>query len=74
MSAISSERSISSSTRRRGRLVHWTAHIILDWKRKRMIQMLRSLDDRQLHDMGLTRDQIESAVQARYDSDLARLR
>jgi uncharacterized protein YjiS (DUF1127 family) len=39
-----------------------------------MIQMLRSLDDRQLHDMGLTRDQIESAVQARYDSDLARLR
>jgi uncharacterized protein YjiS (DUF1127 family) len=47
---------------------------IIQWKRVRMIQMLHALDDRQLHDMGLARDQIEAAVQARYDSDLARLR
>ncbi|HZR76208.1 DUF1127 domain-containing protein [Bradyrhizobium sp.] len=39
-----------------------------------MIQMLRSLDDRQLHDMGLSRDQIEAAVHARYESDVARFR
>jgi len=39
-----------------------------------MIQMLRSLDDRQLHDMGLVRDQIEAAVHDRYESDVAQFR
>jgi uncharacterized protein YjiS (DUF1127 family) len=47
---------------------------IIRWKCERMIQMLHALDDRQLHDMGLARDQIEAAVHARYEADVARFR
>jgi uncharacterized protein YjiS (DUF1127 family) len=47
---------------------------IIHWKRGQMIQMLHALDDRQLHDIGLARDQIEAAVQARYEADVARFR
>jgi len=39
-----------------------------------MIQILHALEDWQLRDMGLSRDQIEAAVYARYETDFARFR
>ncbi len=74
MSAISSERSVPSSALWRRRLVNWAMRAIIHWKRGQMIQMLHALDDRQLHDMGLVRDQIEAAVHARCEADVARFR
>lgn len=74
MSVMSSERSVPASVPWRRGLVNWAMRTIMQWRRGQMIQMLRSLDDRQLHDMGLSRDQIEAAVHARYESDVARFR
>ncbi len=74
MSAISSERSVPRSAPWRRWLVNWAMRAIIQWKRGHMIQMLHALDDRQLHDMGLSRDQIEAAVHARYEADVARFR
>ena len=72
MSAISSERSVPPSALWGRWLVNWAMRTIVRWKCERMIQMLQALDDRQLHDMGLARDQIEAAVHARYEADVAR--
>jgi uncharacterized protein YjiS (DUF1127 family) len=74
MSAISSERSVPPSALWRRLLVNMAMRTIIRWKCGRMIQMLHALDDRQLHDMGLARDQIEAAVHTRYEADVAQFR
>jgi len=74
MSAISSERGVLPSARWRRWPLNWAMRVIIHWKCREMIQILRALDDWQLRDMGLTRHQIEAAVYARYQSDFARFR
>ena len=70
---------ISSTTRSRPprRWVRW----LLSWPnraaaylhRRELIQTLHEMNDHQLRDIGLRRDQIETAVNGVADSDIARL-
>jgi uncharacterized protein YjiS (DUF1127 family) len=45
----------------------WFAICASYWKRREMVKMLRELDDHQLRDIGLMRDQIEAAVDGKAD-------
>jgi uncharacterized protein YjiS (DUF1127 family) len=54
-------------------LVSWPAGVLAHWKRKEMIKTLQELNDHQLRDIGLRRDQIESAVNGDRDPDIVRL-
>jgi uncharacterized protein YjiS (DUF1127 family) len=47
----------------------WTNRFVAQWGRRAAIKSLHELDDRTLRDIGLVRDQIETAV-----SELGRLR
>jgi uncharacterized protein YjiS (DUF1127 family) len=42
------------------------------WKRREIIKTLQELNDHQLRDIGLRRDQIEAAVDGVADSGIAR--
>jgi uncharacterized protein YjiS (DUF1127 family) len=50
-------------------IVIWARRLAAPWGRRAAIQALHELDDRTLRDIGLARDQIETAI-----ADLARLR
>jgi len=73
-------RTISSITRSGlsggwGRWVaSWPIGVLAYWKRKEMIKTLRTLSDHQLRDIGLRRDQIETAVNGATDLDIVRFR
>lgn len=72
-SAIQPARSATS-----GRWVRWIgigAHALAAyWARRAAIKALRELDDRALHDIGLQRSQIESAVGGAFNPDMGRMR
>ena len=70
MSAISSETRIRPLARWVRRLASWPNDILAYWQRRELIKTLRELNDHQLRDIGLRRDQIETAVNA--DSDISR--
>jgi uncharacterized protein YjiS (DUF1127 family) len=70
MSAISSETRIRPLARWVRRLAIWPNDILAYWQRRELIKTLRELNDHQLRDIGLRRDQIETAVNA--DSDISR--
>lgn len=44
------------------------------WVRREAIKALRSMNDRELRDIGLTRSHIEDAVWGKLDPELGRLR
>lgn len=72
MSAISSETRIRPLARWVGRLANWPNGILSYWQRRELIKTLRELDDHQLRDIGLRRDQIETAVSGVAESDISR--
>jgi uncharacterized protein YjiS (DUF1127 family) len=72
MSAISSETRIRPLARWVRRLASWPNDIMAYWQRRELIKTLRGLNDHQLRDIGLRRDQIETAVNGVADSDISR--
>jgi uncharacterized protein YjiS (DUF1127 family) len=72
MSAISSETRIRPLARWVRRLASWPNDILAYWQRRELIKTLRELNDHQLRDIGLRRDQIETAVNGVADSDISR--
>jgi uncharacterized protein YjiS (DUF1127 family) len=72
MSAISSETRIRPLVR----WIRWLASqpnvVLAYWQRRELIKNLRELNDHQLRDIGLRRDQIETAVNGVVDSDISR--
>jgi uncharacterized protein YjiS (DUF1127 family) len=54
-------------------LVNGPAGVLAHWRRRETIKTLQELNDHQLRDIGLTRDQIESAVNGVRDPDIVRL-
>ena len=72
MSAISSETRIRPLARWVRRLASWPNDIPAYWQRRELIKTLRELNDHQLRDIGLRRDQIETAVNGVADSDISR--
>jgi uncharacterized protein YjiS (DUF1127 family) len=59
-----------------GRLTGWARQLLALGERRAAIKELHKLDDRELRDLGLTRDQIEAAVGgfARAEAGLVELR
>lgn len=49
---------VPDAAKRLGRLVGWLAAALMAWEEHRMIVALRRLDDRLLHDVGLTREDL----------------
>ena len=72
MSAISSETRIRPLARWARGLASWPYDILAYWQRRELIKTLRELSDHQLRDIGLRRDQIETAVNGVADSDISR--
>jgi uncharacterized protein YjiS (DUF1127 family) len=61
--AISTRRRFFVVLRQFGRLVdHWVASVIAEFERRAEIAALGHLNDRQLKDIGLSRGQIEGAL------------
>jgi uncharacterized protein YjiS (DUF1127 family) len=73
MSATSSETRIRPLARWVRSLASWPNEILAYWQRRELIKTLRELNDHQLRDIGLRRDQIETAVNGVADSDISRL-
>jgi uncharacterized protein YjiS (DUF1127 family) len=70
MSATSSETRIRPLVRW---LASWPNDILAYWQRRELIKTLRELNDHQLRDIGLRRDQIETAVNGVADSDISQI-
>ena len=62
MSAIPSTTRIRSSSRWVRWLATWPNRVVTHLQRREAIKMLHELNDHQLRDIGLRRDQIEEAV------------
>jgi uncharacterized protein YjiS (DUF1127 family) len=72
MSAISYETRIRPLVRWVRWLATWPNDILAYWHRRELIKTLRELNDHQLRDIGLRRDQIETAVNGVADSGVSR--
>ena len=63
--------SATTQSRPRARWVRWLAtwpnHLVAHWQRREAINTLQSLNDHQLRDIGIRRDQIETAVKGSPD-------
>jgi uncharacterized protein YjiS (DUF1127 family) len=55
------------------RLASCPAGVVAHWRRRETIKTLQELNDHQLRDIGLTRDQIETAANGEADPDNVRL-
>jgi uncharacterized protein YjiS (DUF1127 family) len=55
-------------------LVSGPNRVVAYWQRREMVKILRALDDHQLRDIGIRRDQIEAALDGGVDSGIARFR
>jgi uncharacterized protein YjiS (DUF1127 family) len=54
-------------------LASWPAGVVAHRRRRETIKTLQELNDHQLRDIGLTRDQIETAANGEADPDNVRL-
>jgi uncharacterized protein YjiS (DUF1127 family) len=55
-------------------ILNWPGAVMAHWKRRELIKTLQELNDHQLRDIGLRRDQIETAVDGVGDPDIGRFR
>jgi uncharacterized protein YjiS (DUF1127 family) len=72
MTTISSATRSRPSRKRVRWLLNWPGAVVAYWKRREIIKTLQELNDHQLRDIGLRRDQIEAAVDGVADSGIAR--
>jgi uncharacterized protein YjiS (DUF1127 family) len=73
MSAISSATRSRPPARWVRWLVTWPNRLVAHWQRRETIKTLQELNDHQLRDIGIRRDQIEAAVNGDSDPDIVRL-
>ena len=52
----------------------WANGLAAYWVRREAIKALRAMNDRELSDIGITRNHIEPAVWGKFDPELGRLR
>jgi uncharacterized protein YjiS (DUF1127 family) len=73
MSAIFSTTRSSPPARWVRWLLIWPNRVAAYWQRRETVKTLQELNDHQLRDIGLTRDQIETAANGIVDPEVVRL-